>query len=136
MKTLIVCDAIDTVSDERSIALAKLIDKFRSNDNDVKVVCADKYRADLASYCNLATMHLTASMEGVFRANGVVSAKPDDDLLEDAVIWADVVYVENTCPLCEKAGRLAIENGRRIILSDNGDRIFSGRFFRFAKAAV
>ncbi len=101
MKITIVADVLGRENNGTTITIKRLISHLKERGHAIRVVSASK--SDEAGYFTLPTRNFYI-FNHYFESNGVVLAKPDEDVLRAAMEGADVVHIV----LPFKAGKCAV----------------------------
>ena len=117
MKVAIICDVLGKPNNGTTIALTNLINYLKEHGHDVTVVCPDQDKKDEDGFAIVPEMKMTPIIARVFKANGIVIAKPDKKLLYEVIEDADVVHVEMCFPLGIAATNIAKKSGKPVTAS-------------------
>lgn len=110
MKITIVCDVLGEENNGTTIAAMNLIRYLQEKGHDVKILCCDQNKKDEPNYYVVPQMNFYM-LNGYVRKNGVSVARPEDDIIKDAIIDADIVHVMLPFALGIRAAKLAKQVG-------------------------
>ena len=110
MVLTVVCDVLGQENNGTTIAAMNLIRSMRSKGHEVRVVCPDEDRIGQPGFFVVPKMNFYILNDYV-RKNGVCIAKPDDDILRQAISGADAVHLITPFMLARRAVRIALEAG-------------------------
>lgn len=92
MNITIVCDVLGKENNGTTIAAMNLIRSLRAKGHQVKVVCPDRDRETQDGFYVIPTYNL-GFLNNYVAKNGVALAKPDRQVIENAIDGADVVHI-------------------------------------------
>ena len=110
MKITVVCDILGEENNGAAHAAMNLIRAMMERGHQVKVVCPDENRKGLQEYYVLPKRNLWL-IDKLVKKIGVTIAKPDAEILEDAIKDADVVHIHLPFPAGVKAIEIAKQHG-------------------------
>lgn len=109
MKVAVICDVLGKPNNGTTIALTNLIDHLKGAGHTVTVVCPDVDKKNKDGYEVVPQLKLIPVANRILKANGVVAAKPDKDILKKVIESSDVVHIEMAFPLGIAAANIAKE---------------------------
>ncbi len=115
MNITIICDVLGEANNGTSLAAFNLIRHLKSKGHKVTVVAPNAPDED--GYVSVPSLDLTFMLNWVLRLNDVVLAKPDKQLLADAIRDADVVHLLVPLPLSVAAVKIAKEMDKPVTAS-------------------
>lgn len=111
MKVTIVCDVLGVENNGTTIAAMNLINALKRQGHEVKVLCADQDKKGLDGYYIVPNRHFGKAIDKLVAKVGVSLAKPDDDIVREAVKDADVVHLlvpfklsQHALAICKELG--------------------------------
>ena len=111
MNVTIICDVLGEANNGTTVAAYNLINHLKSQGHNVTVVCCDAGKKGENGFKIVPTIDLGPVINAALARNEVVPAKPDAEILEDAIKGADVVHLLmpfplawKAVPICEKYG--------------------------------
>lgn len=111
MNVTVVCDVLGRANNGTTIAALNLINSLYKKGHNVKVVCPDKDKKGMSNYYILPKFNFGNLLNNYVEKNGVSIAKPDENVLTEAICGADVVHVMTPFFVGTKAVKIAIEMG-------------------------
>ena len=117
MNIAIIADVLGKPNNGTTLATYNLINGMKKRGHNVKVVCPDVDKKDLAGYYIAPVNHLGPIIDKVIEKNGVVWAKADDETLRAAIKDADVVHIEMPYSLGNRGAEIAKEYGKPLTAS-------------------
>ena len=115
MNITIICDVLGEANNGTSLAAFNLIRHLKSKGHNVTVVAPDA--PDEEGFVSVPSLDLTFMLNWALRLNDVVLAKPDKQLLADAIRDADVVHLLVPLPLSVAAVKIAKEMDKPVTAS-------------------
>ncbi len=105
----IVCDVLGAANNGTTLAAMNLIDSMRKKGHTVRIVCSDKAHEGEKNFYIVPTYSFGNMLNDYIAKNGVALAKPDENIIREAVIGADVVHIMLPFALGSAAARQAAE---------------------------
>lgn len=110
MKVTLICDVLGEENNGTTIAAMNLLRSLKAKGHEVRVVCPDEKRRGQPGFYVVPTYNF-----GIFnnyvKKNGVTLAKPEKDVLQEAIRGADIVHVLVPFGLGKAGSRMAQEMG-------------------------
>lgn len=110
MNLSIICDVLGEENNGTTIAAMNLIRSMRAKGHRVKVVCPDEDKRGKEDYF-IVSKYNFGPLNGYVEKNGVCLAKPDEEILREAITGADVVHILVPFALGHAAAEMAAEMG-------------------------
>ncbi len=110
MNITVVCDVLGTETNGTTIAATNLIKFLQSKNHNVKILCADAEKKGLANYYVVPNLNL-GPLNKIIKKNNVTLAKPQDDVIEEALKDAEAVHIMLPFILGRRALKIAKEMG-------------------------
>ena len=95
MKILIVCGEFFNRSNGLSLSTQRFVKEFRALGQEVRILSSD--RGGQPDYA-VPVMHLPF-VNGIMEKQNFLFAKPEKDVIRQALAWADIVHIEDPFPL-------------------------------------
>lgn len=111
MTVVIVADVLGKENNGTTIACMNLIRSLRAKGHEVRIVCGDQDKKGTEGYYIVPTFNFGKALNRYVQKNGVVIAKKDDHILEDAICNADVVHLPTPFGLARAALKIARSHG-------------------------
>lgn len=111
MTVVIVADVLGKENNGTTIACMNLIRSLRAKGHEVRIVCGDQDKKGTEGYYIVPTFNFGKALNRYVQKNGVVIAKKDDRILEDAICNADVVHLPTPFGLARAALKIARAHG-------------------------
>ena len=111
MIVTVVCDVLGSENNGTTIAAMNLIRSLRAKGHTVRVVCPDESRRGEKDCYIVPAYNLGTWLNAYVAKNGVMLAKPDRDVIEQAIDGADVVHVMIPFAVGGCAARIAYKKG-------------------------
>ena len=92
MKITVVCDVLGEENNGTTIAAMNLIRYLSSRGHEVRILCADKDKKGHAG-CYVVPNRSFGPLDSYLASNGVTLAKPDIEVVREAIAGADIVHV-------------------------------------------
>lgn len=92
MKITVVCDVLGEENNGTTIAAMNLIRYLSSRGHEVRVLCADADKRGRAG-CYVVPNRSFGPLDVYLASNGVTLAKPDREIVREAIAGADIVHV-------------------------------------------
>ena len=108
MNLSIICDVLGEENNGTTIAAMNLIRSMRAKGHRVKVVCPDEDKRGKEDYF-IVSKYNFGPLNGYVEKNGVCLAKPDEEILREAITGADVVHILVPFALGHAAAEMAAE---------------------------
>lgn len=89
----VVCDVLGEENNGTTIAAMNLIRFLRKQGHIVRVLCADQNKKDEKDFYVLSNLNFGKLLNSYVEKVGVTLAKPDKDIIEKAIIGADLVHI-------------------------------------------
>lgn len=106
MKILIVIDQYDNLSNGTTISAKRFVDGLRKNGNEVQILSTGK---DEENKFVLKTYKFPKVIDKYFKANEMVFAKPDEDVMRKVFEGQDVIHFYMPFKLARKGVKIAEE---------------------------
>lgn len=113
----VVCDVLGEENNGTTIAGMNLIRFLKSQGHTVRVLCADQDKKDLDGYYVVPNYHFGKLLDAYVKKAGVTLAKPDIDVVEEALKGVDIIHVLMPFPLGICACKIARKNNIPITAS-------------------
>lgn len=110
MNITVVCDVLGDETNGTTVAAMNLIRHLQQSKHNVKILCADESKRGVENYYVASTLSL-GPFDGIVRKNNVVLAKPQQEVLEEALKDADHVHIMLPFALGISAMKYAREHG-------------------------
>ena len=107
MKILIVCGEYFNTSNGLSISTQRFVREFVRLGEEVRVLSSD--HGGISDY-SVPVMHIPL-VDGIMDKQNYHFAKPDADVVEEALSWADIVHIEDPFPLSVQVAKIAHKKG-------------------------
>ena len=107
MKILIVCGEYFNTSNGLSISTQRFVKEFMRMGEEVRVLSSD--HGGVSEY-SVPVMHIPL-VDGIMDQQNYHFAKPDADVVEKALSWADIVHLEDPFPLSVQVAKIAHKKG-------------------------
>ena len=106
MKILIVIDQYDNLSNGTTISAKRFVDGLRKNGNEVQILSTGKDEEDKVS---LKTYKFPKIIDKYFKANEMVFARPDEEVMRNVFKNHDVIHFYMPFRLAKKGVKIAEE---------------------------
>ena len=106
MKILIVIDQYDNLSNGTTISAKRFVDGLRKNGNEVQILSTGKDEEDKVS---LKTYKFPKIIDKYFKANEMVFARPDEEVMRNVFKGQDVIHFYMPFRLAKKGVKVAEE---------------------------
>ena len=110
MTVTVVCDVLGKANNGTTLAAYNLINSLKEKGHDVRVICSDEDKRGLPGFFVVDPMDF-GIFNGYMEKNGVVPAKNDPSVLNEAIDGADVIHVIVPFSLGHAAALAAKERG-------------------------
>ena len=107
MKILIVCGECFNTSNGLSISTQRFVKEFVRLGEEIRVLSSD--HGGISDY-SVSVMHLLL-VDGIMDKQNYHFAKPDADVVNKALKWADIVHIEDPFPLSVQVAKAAHKKG-------------------------
>ena len=107
MKILIVCGEYFNTSNGLSVSTQRFVKEFARLGKEVRVLSSD--HGGISDY-SVPVMRIPL-VDGIMEKQNYHFAKPDADVVEEALSWADIVHIEDPFPLSAQAAKAAHKKG-------------------------
>ncbi len=107
MKILIVCGEYFNTSNGLSVSTQRFVKEFARLGEEVRVLSSD--HGGISDY-SVPVMRIPL-VDGIMEKQNYHFAKPDADVVEEALSWADIVHIEDPFPLSVQAAKAAHKKG-------------------------
>ncbi len=107
MIVTIAADVLGQENNGTTTACMNLVRYLQSRGDEVRILCCDKDKKGLENYFVVPTLNFGPLLNKVIERNGVVLAKPDKKIIEEAIKGSDVVHVMMPFALGKKATKIA-----------------------------
>ena len=114
MKITVVADVLGEENNGTTIACMNLVRYLKSCGDDVRIVCCDQSKIGVEGYYVVGTYNLGSFLNKVVEKNNVSLAKPDKQILYDAIKDADAVHIMIPFALGKAAAKIAKKLGKPI----------------------
>ena len=111
MKVTVVCDVLGKENNGTTIAAMNLIRALIKQGHEVKILCADQDKKGQENYYVVPNRHFGKAIDKLVAKVGVSLAKPDDNIVREAVKDADVVHLlvpfklsQHALAICKELG--------------------------------
>lgn len=108
MNITIICDVLGEENNGTTIAAMNLIRSLKAKGYHVRVVCPDEDKRGLDGFY-IVSKYNFGPLNSYVEKNGVSLAKPDEEILREAVTGADVVHILVPFALGHAAAEMATE---------------------------
>lgn len=108
MKILLVMDQFDDANNGTTISARRFADVLRAHGNEVRVLCSGEPGKDRYA---LKPIRFPPIVEGIIRSQGMRLAMPKNEVLREAIAWADVVHFMMPFFLSRQGLKIAEELG-------------------------
>lgn len=109
MNVTVICDVLGEPNNGTTIATLNFINSLKKKGHNVSVVCADEDKKELPGYYVVPKLNLGV-LNKIVSNNYVSLAKPDKNLIAEAVSGADVVHLQLPFAL----GRVGLKAARKM----------------------
>ena len=103
-----ICDVLGAENNGTTIAAMNLIRSLKAKGHNLKVVCPDEDKRGQDGFYVVSKYNF-GPLNSYVEKNGVSLAKPDEDILREAVTGADVVHILVPFALGHAAAEMATE---------------------------
>ena len=110
MRITIVCDVLGEENNGTTLAAMNLIRSLKAKGHTLTILCPDEQKRGVPGYAVVPTRNL-GIFNGYVKSNGVQLAKPDDNIIRQAIEGADIVHVMLPFILGRRAAKLAKQMG-------------------------
>lgn len=110
MIVTVVCDVLGQENNGTTIAAMNLIRSLRSKGHEVRILCPDADKANVAGYYIVPVLNV-GPLNNYVKKNGVCIARGDSEIISRAIKGADVVHIMTPFLLGTKAMKIAREMG-------------------------
>ena len=107
MKILSVCGEYFNTSNGLSVSTQRFVKEFARLGEEVRVLSSD--HGGISDY-SVPVMRIPL-VDGIMEKQNYHFAKPDADVVEEALSWADIVHIEDPFPLSVQAAKTAHKKG-------------------------
>lgn len=107
MKILIVCGEYFNQSNGLSISTQRFVKEFVRLGEEVRVLSSD--HGGISDY-SVPVMHIPL-VDGIMDKQNYHFAKPDADVVDEALFWAEIVHIEDPFPLSVQVAKAAHKKG-------------------------
>ncbi len=107
MKILIVCGEYFNRSNGLSISTQRFVKEFVRMGEEVRVLSSD--HGGISDY-SVPVMHIPL-VDGIMDKQNYHFAKPDADVVDEALSWAEIVHIEDPFPLSVQVAKAAHKKG-------------------------
>ena len=111
MIVTVVCDVLGKENNGTTIAAMNLIRYLKRKGHEVRVLCADADKKGEDGYFVVPNLNLGKILNDYVERVGVTLAKPDDDVIREALTGADIAHVMVPLLLGLRATKIARELG-------------------------
>ena len=111
MKILLVIDQFDQGNNGTTISARRFAQALAADGNEVRVAAAGK---PARGKYPMPEIHFLPVADSIIRSQGMVFAKPNRSVLEQAIAWADVVHFMMPFALSRVGLRIAKEMGKPV----------------------
>lgn len=113
----VICDVLGKLNNGTTIAATNLINSLREKGHEVRVVCADEDKRNLPGYYIVPKRNFGFIINKIIERNGVLLAKPDEDILNTALDGVDVVHLVTPFAMAQAALEIAKERNLPVTAS-------------------
>ena len=110
MRITIVCDVLGEENNGTTLAAMNLIRSLKAKGHTLTILSPDEQKRGVPGYAVVPTRNL-GIFNGYVKSNGVQLAKPDDNIIRQAIEGADIVHVMLPFILGRRAAKLAKQMG-------------------------
>jgi len=114
MKITIIADVLGTENNGTTTACMNLARFLKSQGDEVSIVCCDEDKRGIEGYYVVDTYNLGPIINYMVKKNNVALAKPDEKVIGEAIMDADIVHIMMPFSLGKKAAKLAVKLGKPI----------------------
>lgn len=107
MKITIFCEVLGKENNGSTIAAMNLIRHLQSKGHEVTVICPDQDKKGLENYAILPVKNFGFLINKIFKANNIIPAKFDYDIVYNAMKNADIIHIMFPLFIAKKASKLA-----------------------------
>ena len=111
MKILLVIDQFDQGNNGTTISARRFAQALAADGNEVRVAATGK---PARGKYPMPEIHFLPVADSIIRSQGMVFAKPNRSVLEQAIAWADVVHFMMPFALSRVGLRIAKEMGKPV----------------------
>lgn len=111
MIVTVVCDVLGEENNGTTIAAMNLIRFLKKRGHEVRVLCADADKKGQEGYYVVPNLNLGKLLNNYVEKVGVTLAKPDDDIIREALTGADIAHIMVPLLLGTRATKIAVELG-------------------------
>lgn len=111
MIVTVVCDVLGEENNGTTIAAMNLIRFLKKRGHEVRVLCADADKKGQEGYYVVPNLNLGKLLNNYVEKVGVTLAKPDDDIIREALNGADIAHIMVPLLLGTRATKIAVELG-------------------------
>lgn len=109
MKITVVCDIYGRENNGSDIVANNLIRFLQSQKHDVRILCADQKKKGLENFYVVPNMHFGKAIDNYVEKVGVSIAKPDKEIITEALTGVDAVHIMMPLPLGLASVKIAKE---------------------------
>ena len=121
MKILLVIDQFDQGNNGTTISARRFAQALAADGNEVRVAATGK---PARGKYPMPEIHFLPVADSIIRSQGMVFAKPNRSVLEQAIAWADVVHFMMPFALSRFGLRIAKEMGKPVTAAFHVHPIF------------
>ena len=107
MIVTIAADVLGVENNGTTTACMNLVRYLQARGDEVRILCCDQDKKGMENYYVVPTLNLGSFLNKIVEKNGVVLAKPDKNIITEAIKDADVVHVMMPFALGKKATKIA-----------------------------
>ncbi|MDE5671686.1 MAG: glycosyltransferase [Eubacterium sp.] len=111
MTVTVVCDVLGEENNGTTVATMNLVRYLKSRGDTVRILCADQNRKEDENVFVVSNIDFGILLNAFIDKVGVSLAKPDEDIIRNAIIGADVVHIMFPLQLGIVSVRIATELG-------------------------
>ncbi|MDD4110895.1 MAG: glycosyltransferase [Clostridia bacterium] len=109
MKITIVSDVLLEENNGLNVATMNLIRSLKTKGHEVKILCANQKKKGEEGYYIVPTRSFGKLIDRYVTKNGVSFAKPDKNIITDAIKGSDIVHTVTNFSLAQNAAKIAEE---------------------------
>lgn len=111
MTVTVVCDVLGEENNGTTVATMNLVRYLKSRGDTVRILCADQNRKDDENVFVVPNIDFGILLNAFVNKVGVSLAKPDEDIIRNAIVGVDVVHIMFPLQLGIVSVRIATELG-------------------------
>ncbi len=111
MIVTVVCDVLGEENNGTTVASMNLVRYLKSRGDTVRILCADQSRKNDENVYTVPNIDFGILLKAFVNKVGVSLAKPDEDIVRNAIIGADIVHIMFPLQLGIVSVKIATELG-------------------------